>query len=700
MNVPADRPRPAADAAASDEPAEATTADPAAAPTQDPATAAPTAEPDTADPAVAPADPATAAPTAEPATAAGEAESVAVAGQPEPPAAAREAETAAAAEEAEPAAAARGDAPVAASDAEPDTADPADSPADPADSPRPAGRGTPDVADSGPAGMSHVMPDAPTLLAGRYRLGDELGRGGMGQVWLAHDEILEREVAVKRIDLPEELAQGDAAARRSLREARAAARLSHPNVVQVYDILALDERTWIVMEYVPSRSLREVIAEDGPLDPYRVARIGVDLLAALQAAHRAGVQHRDVKPGNVLLADDGRVLLTDFGIAAIDDDSLTSKSDVLVGSPLYMAPERARFGAGGAPADMWGLGATLYAAVEGHPPFQRTSTMATLAALATEEPDPPAHAGPLAPVLDGLLRKDPAQRMAAEEAERLLRLAVAELDGVVAGAAAVPKPRTPADDESAPPAPAVPERRLRLIALAAAVVVLLAAGLAVFLVTRPSSETTAGKTPATTGPAAGPAGTAPGTTATSASPSPARSSAPPSSPAPPASASAKPSGGSGTDAGGRPVLPAGWRVWNDETGFSVYVPKGWRTSTRGTIRYFRDGKGHVLGIDQTDKPKSNPVADWKAQKRARVSAGDFPRYDEIKIAAVDYFQKAADWEFTFTSDGVRQHVNNRGVVTSARQAYGFWFQSPDAEWARYRAEVLQVVFDSFVPDRD
>ncbi|GAA2902381.1 hypothetical protein Acy02nite_30800 [Actinoplanes cyaneus] len=527
------------------------------------------------------------------------------------------------------------------------------------------------------------MPDAPTLLAGRYRLGDLLGRGGMGQVWRAHDETLEREVAVKQIDLPEELAEGEAATRRTLREARAAARLSHPNVVQVYDVLSHDDQTLIVMEFVPSRSLRQVIVEDGPLDAYRVARIGLDLLAALQAAHRAGVQHRDVKPANVLLADDGRVLLTDFGIAVLDDDSLTSRSDVLIGSPLYMAPERARFGTSGPAADLWGLGATLYAAVEGHSPFQRTSTMATLAALATEEPDPPTQAGALTPVLDGLLRKDPAERIGAEEAERLLREAIVDLETAVA---VVPKPRPPADDEIQTDPPAVRDERplnRKLIPLAAAVVVLLA-GLAVFLTTRQSSTPTAVEGPAPTQATAA----APATSAvTSAAPS-----TPSAAPSPSASVSA-------SATSGRPPLPAGFVDYTDKTGFSVYVPVGWTTSKEGSMRYWRDGKGHVLGIDQTDEPRSNPVADWRSQRDARLNGGDFPSYKEKKLASVDYFVKAADWEFTYNKNGT-QHINNRGVVTSAHQAYGFWFQTPDSDWAEYRKKVLDVVFASFVPVKD
>ncbi|WP_230858472.1 serine/threonine-protein kinase [Actinoplanes aureus] len=767
------------------------------------------------------------------------------------------------------------------------------------------------------------MPDAPALLAGRYRLGALLGRGGMGEVRLARDEVLERDIAVKEIDQPP-AEDGDAAARRTLREARAAARLNHPAVVQVYDVLQLDGRTWIVMEYVPSRSLRQVIQEDGVLDPYRAARIGLDLLAALRAAHRVGVQHRDVKPANVLLADDGRVLLSDFGIAAVDDDAVISRADVVVGSPQFMAPERAQLGAGGPEADLWSLGATLYAAVEGRAPFQRASTMATLAALATEEPDPPRQAGALKPLLDGLLRKDPAKRMGAEDAEALLRSIIAELaeDGAPA-AWRIPRQRTAAEPPTSAPAarneqdslegggerdwpaaaddaeagvsdggaadgepreggalekraaaggaaagnaaassaatggaatdgaaaggaaaggaaagsavadvtagsagtdgaatrdeaasgtaasgaaadgaaadgaaaggaasgaaagraaagaavahdvaagratasdaaagssaprdvaggravgrgaatgrvaagswegePAadgagrdgdgsrgkagtwllpVPEkdaspRMTRRAALAGvgALTALVAAGAVWLVAARGPDEPSAQRTrPDVTG-SAGPQNVAPpGTNPPGSNPpgsNPPGTTLPESQPegtkSPGTAPTAAPSGGA---AGARPDLPAGWRDYRDATGFEVYVPAGWKRSKEGSIVYFR-GDGRVLGIDQTDKPKSDPVADWENQSRYRVSRGDFPSYREIRIDPVRYFRKAADWEFTFNRGGVRQHVNNRGVVVADDKAYGFYWQTRDSEWDAAR-EDLQLVFDSFRPAR-
>ncbi|GAA1622579.1 hypothetical protein J3R03_005620 [Actinoplanes couchii] len=702
----------------------------------------------------------------------------------------------------------------------------------------------------------------------------------MGQVLLARDETLERDVAIKELDQPVGN-DGGASARRTIREARAAARINHPNVVQVYDVLQLDDRTWIVMEYVPCRSLRDEIADRGPLDPYRVARIGLDLLGALRTAHRLGVEHRDVKPANVLLADDGRVLLTDFGIAAVDDDAVISRSDILVGSPQFMAPERVRNGTSGPEADLWSLGATLYAAIEGRSPYERGSTMATLTALTTEEPDPPQHAGVLRPLLDGLLRKDPLARMNAEDAESLARGILGELSGSgetpppaksaggLAGFAAafrIPKPRpvggsargsgtgsdartgdespkavagtgsaasdespAPADDpddgagagvgepevaaeavenadrdgepgrahdaddasqkespasdpetpaeapgdagapaktlndvgspaatrsddgqlagsgESAdepgaalgtgpggevPPDPIAgpgagagagragvvsgvgrapvrssgrkrPERGLLIGGVVLAL--MLAAGTA-WAVNNRTDGTDVGD-PAAAPSAGASAGVGPDAAqAPEPSPSTGGASAPgnpdPGAGASPGAgaepgASAEPSGSVPAADGGKPVLKAGWKEYTDPTGFSLYVPAGWKRSKNGSIVYFR-GDNKILGIDQTDQPKSNPVKDWRTQADYRSGNGDFPGYKEIKIVKVDYFRTAADWEFTFNRNGVRRHTNNRGTVISDKKAYGFYWETNDDAWAG-SLDDLKLVFDSFQP---
>ncbi|GIE84216.1 hypothetical protein Are01nite_06960 [Actinoplanes regularis] len=251
----------------------------------------------------------------------------------------------------------------------------------------------------------------------------------MGRVWLARDQMLDRDVAIKEIVPPDWMAEAEKNRlhNRTLREARSAARLTHPHVVRVYDVMHAEGLSWIVMEYVASRSLYQMLITRGPYPPVEAARIGLAVLDALTAAHRAGVLHRDIKPHNVLIGSDGRILLTDFGLAMLVDDGMITTPGLIVGSPQYVSPERARDGASTVASDLWSFGATLYAAVEGRSPFARDSAMATLAALATESPDPPQRAGPLGPILEGLLRYDPEARPGAREVERTLR-AVVEAD--------------------------------------------------------------------------------------------------------------------------------------------------------------------------------------------------------------------------------------------------------------------------------
>ncbi|WP_405930774.1 protein kinase domain-containing protein [Streptomyces sp. NBC_00827] len=275
-----------------------------------------------------------------------------------------------------------------------------------------------------------ASPDAGAerLVAGRYRLLSVLGEGGMGTVWRARDEVLHREVAVKEVRAPvgQTVAQVERMYTRLEREAWAAARISARGVVTVHDVATDDGRPWIVMEFVRGRSLADAIGSQGALTPRETARIGAEVLAALRAAHGAGVLHRDVKPANVLLADDGRVVLTDFGIATVEGDSALTMTGELVGSPEYLAPERALGRNPGPASDLWSLGALLYAAVQGRSPFRRTTALSTLRAIVDDELPPPHRAGPLASVIEGLMRKDPDERMSAEQAEQELRLAGAD----------------------------------------------------------------------------------------------------------------------------------------------------------------------------------------------------------------------------------------------------------------------------------
>jgi serine/threonine protein kinase len=277
------------------------------------------------------------------------------------------------------------------------------------------------------------FPPMAETVAGRYRLERALGRGGMGAVWLAHDSLLTRDVAVKEILFPTAepgpVSPADPLVKRALREAQAAARLRHPGIVTVHDVVIEDGRPWIVMELVGGQSLAQELRERGLLTRQRTAEIGWRVLDALGAAHRNGILHRDVKPANILLDGDG-VVLTDFGITAIEDATALTHTGQMVGSPAFMAPERVNGGPATAATDLWALGVTLYQTLTGHSPFQRDDMQGTLAAILTSKPAAPAHAGQLWPVIKGLLEKDPRRRLTAEPALRLLA-AVAQHPGSV-----------------------------------------------------------------------------------------------------------------------------------------------------------------------------------------------------------------------------------------------------------------------------
>ena len=287
------------------------------------------------------------------------------------------------------------------------------------------------------AGPPSDRPTAPTggaggeqggtgrLVGGRYQLLRSLGRGGMGVVWAARDVTLDRDVAIKEVTLPPGLDEGQRAQlrERTLREARAAARIRSEAAVTVYDVVEEDGRPWIVMELLPPRSLAEVIREEGPLPADRAARTGLRLLEALSAAHTAGVLHRDVKPANVLFDATGRAVLTDFGIASLEGDPSMTTTGTVVGSPGYVAPERA-LGRPPSPAsDLWSLGVTLAAAVHGRSPFEKDTPLATVVAAMQDLLPQAVVTGPLGDVIDRLLAKDPAERPDVDEARRLLEAA-------------------------------------------------------------------------------------------------------------------------------------------------------------------------------------------------------------------------------------------------------------------------------------
>ncbi|KAB1940285.1 protein kinase [Micromonospora sp. ALFpr18c] len=529
------------------------------------------------------------------------------------------------------------------------------------------------------------------LIAGRYRLRDLVGTGGMGRVWLARDEMLHRDVAVKEVVLPSWLAEAEREELRlrTLREARTAARLNHPNVVRIYDVVHDRDSPWIVMEYVPSRSVQQIISAEGPLSPQRTARIGLAVLAALRAAHSAGVLHRDVKPHNVLVADDGRVVLTDFGLATFDggDGAMTGPGTVL-GSPQFVAPERAREGVSDPRTDLWSLGATLYASVEGQSPYARSNAMATLSALATEPPDPMRRAGPLRPVLTGLLQRDPWRRLTAAEAEALLRGAAATPDEPTgpARSSAVAAVRsagralahTPVDPLGGPPAPPSRHsgRRGMVIGLAGAAVALVIAGSFTWaLVARDTDRTPPSGTgggAATTRPAAFACSTPPPATATP---------VPPSSP----------------PADGRYGLLDGWTWHDDPAGFRIAVPVGWARWTEGAVTCFREvGGARVLSVE-AGPSRPDPVAHWKAEE-ARLTASDaLPGYHRFDISAMDIFDGGAAWECRWeNAAGDQVHSFRLLANTSAGRSYTVSWLTKEFDW-QVNAAYLPMIRQSFTP---
>ncbi|MGC4880557.1 serine/threonine-protein kinase [Micromonospora sp. DT43] len=561
------------------------------------------------------------------------------------------------------------------------------------------------------------------LIAGRYRLLDLVGRGGMGRVWRARDEMLHREVAVKEVVPPSWLADHERAELRSrtLREARAAARLNHPAVVRLYDVVPVEGSPWIVMEYVPSRTLQDVIDAEGPLAPVRAARIGLALLGALEAAHTAGVLHRDVKPQNVLVAHDGRVMLADFGLATFDGgDGAMTRPGMVLGSPQYVAPERAAEGVSTVAADLWSLGATLHAAVEGRSPYARSNAMATLSALAAGPPDPAPHAGPLAPVLAGLLRRDPGDRLDHDGARRLLTAA----DGSEAvppgnaptGARPSAEPGAPASGDATAVAPAAPERpggllgrrpRARRAALVVtALLVAAAAGVGTALAVAGDAPTdTAGRstTPSAGRPndGGGPnggygddrggpyGGGGPGRPGP---PPNGRDVPPPPFPCVHPDVAGPPVSAGSPAPGERFRPPTGW-VWHaDSTGFRVSVPATWHYSREGAVVCFQDpATGRALSVAQGGA--ADPLTRLRSARDEATGAGALPGYDEIRLAAGG---GGAEWECRWTAPYGPVLRARQQILADQRWTLG-WI-TDDRDWTAAGAD-WTAVRDSFRPTR-
>ncbi|WP_254716029.1 serine/threonine-protein kinase [Actinomadura sp. WMMB 499] len=565
------------------------------------------------------------------------------------------------------------------------------------------------------------------VLAGRYRLLSVVGRGGMGTVWRATDETLDREVAVKEVVLPNGLADDERENRhrRTLREARASARLGHPGVVTVHDVVDEDGRPWIVMELVRGRSLQDVIDADGPQPPGRVAEIGRQVIGALRAAHAIGILHRDVKPANVLVTGDGRAVLTDFGIAQVAGDATLTGTGMVMGSPAYMSPERVR-GDGALPAsDLWALGATLYAACEGQAPHHRSDAMAVLAAVMTMDAPPPRNAGPLAPVLVGLLERDPAVRTDAARAEEALAavangnaaaLAAAVADtaadrvaasaGVagsgpaVAGAGGGPAPGTDPRGRTgtlqAPGPghyPGTVEQRAGdtgngtgngggrprtplVVAGALAGAAAVAAG-AFFLWPdggAPGAGTgqdrPRGQEPIATTGASQASPHKPETTASS------QVTEPPSDPGP-------------------AVLPPNLKRGTGP-GYTIGVPKPWirKEQSRGVV-WTDPASGAYVQVDPTPW-HGKPFRHWQVWEQQAIADGNLRAYERVSLThSTVAGYPAADIEFTWIRAGETTRARDRGVIINGR-SYAIVVALPASQWNEKRTLVKNVL-DTFRP---
>ncbi|MFI9052644.1 serine/threonine-protein kinase [Streptomyces sp. NPDC053427] len=496
------------------------------------------------------------------------------------------------------------------------------------------------------------MSDPGRLVAGRYRLVERVGRGGMGTVWRAEDELLGRHVAVKKLHVPPHLHDDEIQRlyERTRREARSAARITHPHVIVVHDVVDDEGLPCIVMEYIPSVTLSDLVKRKGALPPDEAARIGRSMAAALRAAHDAGVLHRDVKPANVLLGDDGRIVLTDFGIAVESGTPSLTRTGELVGSIQYLAPERLRSGIAepGPACDLWSLGATLYQAVEGRHPFQRDTPIETAYAIAADTYEPPRRAGDLAPVIDGLLVKDPDRRMDAHEAERLL--------GQVAGTRTAPV-ETPTRPERVeiPRAPAGGGARGRRTALWSAAVVVVAATVTGGVLLWPEG----GAAPKSPRPAAA------GSTGH----------APSGSPTPP------------------PPLPAGYHLVKAGQGFSVPVPDGWQPKDMpgGEIAYLDPTRRVGLRVNVVEFAGSDPVRHWRDTEEAQTRR-DNRNYERVRMAPTTFRGRPAGyWEFTF--DGTLREYRAVELAFSGTDGtqYVVYLSAPNEQWHAYRP-----VFDNAV----
>ncbi|WP_433465148.1 serine/threonine-protein kinase [Spirillospora sp. CA-128828] len=523
-------------------------------------------------------------------------------------------------------------------------------------------------------------------LARRYRLLSVVGRGGMGTVWRAYDEMLDRDVAVKEVHLPARISEAErrVMCRRLLTEARATAALRHPGVVAVHDLINEDGRPWIVMEFLESCSLNRLVTEGGPLGVRRTAEIGAAVLSVLRTSHAAGILHRDVKPSNVLICDDGRVLLGDFGLAVHNGKGREPADTLLAGiegSPAYLPPERVNGLPSEEASDLWSLGATLYTAVEGFSPFLRCHALASMVAVLLGDYARPVRAGPLTPVIEGLLRQRPEDRLTAEAAAEMLRDIIGTLPEPGFTRAVVPHPR-------------------RFSAHRIALRRRDAAGTRTFRGPRVPWTLRAGRAPGN--PPCGsrrvgqritalPAGRRPrpGTVVSVAV----------------LAALAAGTGtwtarwtsiGKGDSVALRPAagVTAKTAKYHEAGAYSVRVPAGWQAERRGDVMTWKDaGSGRGLRIAPAP---GDPLTGLRAEEHEAVAEHRYPGYHRLRLEPVpEVVAGAAEWEFTWRDGG---HDTARHVLCGRAAGYEFCFYAPDPDWTPGQ-RLYDKILKSFRPEK-
>lgn len=537
-------------------------------------------------------------------------------------------------------------------------------------------------------------------VAGRYRLERRIGRGGAGAVWRAHDERLDRPVAVKQIAIAPDAETSTRG--RVLREARAAARLVVPNVVQVYDVIEDESSAYLIMELVDAPNLNTLVRRGGPLEVEKVAALGLQILDALEAAHRVGIVHRDVKPSNVLI-DNDTPRLTDFGIARLGDDPGLTSTGVVMGTPAYIAPEHARGEAVGPAMDLYGLGATLYYAVEGEPPFGTKGTLSTVMAVVSSPPRPMTRAGALTDLLTELLAKDPSARPAADEIRRRLEhvvehprsrrgsAAIAPLSRAGNGAVSDATPHVPAapsaeeieitDEVRAPPdrRPSIgePLRRddRRPVLFAAAAIVLIIAAISLNLLNGRDQDTPAAESTQR---------------AAVATPSPERSEPAKVADSPSPSPDPTTESGDGVLPATDVAIPADWvELAPEGEPYRLFHPPGWElTDLGGNLMQIRDPETRTyLRVDWVND-RRDPVGAW--EQLAPVFASSHSAYEEVGITETTYKgNPAALWEYLYEDGGVRLHAYNLGVNAGD---YGFALNLQSHEEHEDQLEELWPLF--------